>query len=114
HIRHRHGPSRLEPRALSDSAFGHVSHRDSEGLSMIWFWSRAKEQLQLETRFDNDTRENVLAIRYADNRQEFEPFRDIASFQHRLRSLEKQLEADQWVQSGTPVFDPTGFPKKHS
>jgi hypothetical protein len=80
---------------------------------MIWFWSRTKEQLQLETRFDNDTREYLLTIRYADNRQEFERFPDVASFQKRLTSLEKQLEADHWVQSGTPVFDPTGFPKKH-
>ena len=80
---------------------------------MIWFWSRAKEQLQLETRFDNDTREYVLTIRYSDNRQEFERFPDVASFQQRLTSLERQLEADHWVQSGTPVFDPTGFPKKH-
>jgi hypothetical protein len=80
---------------------------------MIWFWSRAKEQLQLETRFDNDTREYLLTIRYADNRQEFERFRDVASFQQRLTSLERQLEADHWVQSGTPVFDPAGFPKKH-
>ena len=80
---------------------------------MIWFWSRAKEQLQLETRFDNDTREYVLSIRHANNRQEYERFRDVASFQQRLASLERQLEADHWVQSGTPVFDPAGFPKKH-
>lgn len=80
---------------------------------MIWFWSRATEQLQLETRFDNDTREYLLTIRHADNRQEFERFPDVASFQQRLTSLEKQLEADRWVQSGAPAFDPTGFPKKH-
>jgi len=80
---------------------------------MIWFWSRAKEKLQLETRFDNDTREYVLRIRYPDNRQDFERFPDVASFQKRLTSLERQLEADQWVQSGAPAFDPSGFPKKH-
>ena len=40
-------------------------------------------------------------------------FPDVASFQQRLTSLERQLEADHWVQSGTPVFDPAGFPKKH-
>jgi hypothetical protein len=80
---------------------------------MIWFWSRAKEKLQLETRFDNDSREYVLTIRYPDNRQEFERFPDVASFQKRLTSLEGQLEADHWVQAGTPAFDPSGFPKKH-
>jgi hypothetical protein len=80
---------------------------------MIWFWSRAKEKLQLETRFDNDSREYVLTIRYPDNRPEFERFPDVASFQKRLTSLERQLEADHWVQAGTPSFDPSGFPKKH-
>jgi hypothetical protein len=80
---------------------------------MIWFWSRAKEKLQLETRFDNDTREYLLTIRYPENRQEFERFPDVASFQQRLTSLERQLEANHWVQSGAPVFDPSGFPNKH-
>ena len=42
-----------------------------------------------------------------------EPERLILDGQQRLTSLEKQLEADHWVQSGTPVFDPAGFPKKH-
>jgi len=55
----------------------------------------------------------VLTIRYPDNRQDFERFPDVASFQKRLTSLERQLEADQWVQSGAPAFDPSGFPKKH-
>jgi hypothetical protein len=81
---------------------------------MIWFWSRESEKLQLETRFDNDTNEYLLTIRYSDNRQEFERFPDVTSFQHRLTSLERQLEADRWVQSGTPAFDPSGFPRKRS
>ena len=81
---------------------------------MIWFWSRATEKLQLETRFDNDTKEYLLTIHYADDRQEFERFPDVTSFQARLTSLEKQLEADRWEQSGTPAFDPSGFPNKRS
>ena len=80
---------------------------------MIWFWSRAAEKLQIETRFDNDTKEYMLTIRYPDNRQEFERFPDVTSFQKRLTSLERQLESDRWVQSGTPAFDPSGFPNKH-
>jgi hypothetical protein len=79
---------------------------------MIWFWSRAAEKLQLETRFDNDASEYVLTIHYPDNRQEFERFPDVTSFQQRLTSLEKQLEADHWEQSGTPALDPSGFPNK--
>jgi hypothetical protein len=81
---------------------------------MIWFWSRESEKLQLETRFDNDTNEYLLTIRYSDDRQEFERFPDVASFQQRLTSLERKLEADRWVQSGTPAFDPSGFPRKRS
>jgi hypothetical protein len=79
---------------------------------MIWFWSRAAEKLQLETRFDNDAKEYVLTIHYPGNLQEFERFPDVTSFQQRLTSLEKQLEADHWVQSGPPAFDPSGFPNK--
>ena len=81
---------------------------------MIWFWSRATEKIQLETRFENDANEYELTIRFADGRQEFERFPDIASFRQRLVALEKQLEADQWVQSGTPIFDPAGFPIRRS
>jgi hypothetical protein len=79
---------------------------------MIWFWSRATEKLQLETRFDNDTKEYVLTIRHSEDRQEFERFPDVTSFQKRLVSLETQLEADHWVQSGAPTFDAAGFPNK--
>jgi hypothetical protein len=80
---------------------------------MIWFWSRAAEKLQLETRFDND--QGIPPDHhYADDRQEFERFPDVTSFQARLTSLEKKLEADHWEQSGTPAFDPSGFPNKRS
>src|SRR5512138_246279 len=78
------------------------------GSRMIWFWSRAKEKLQLETRFDNHSREYVLTVRYPDDRHEFERFPDEMSFRHRLASLERQLEADHWVQSGRPAFDSEG------
>jgi hypothetical protein len=80
---------------------------------MIWFWSRAAEKLQIETRFDNATKEYLLTIHYPDNRQVFERFPDVTSFQKRLTSLERQLESDHWVQSGMPAFDPSGFPNKH-
>jgi hypothetical protein len=79
---------------------------------MIWFWSRATEKMQLETRFDNDSKEYVLTIRFADGREEFERFPEMTLFRQRLVTLETQLEADQWVQSGTPIFDPAGFPNK--
>jgi hypothetical protein len=72
---------------------------------MIWFWSRAKERMQLETHFDNDTKEYVLTIRHTDGRQEFQRFPDIMSFRQRLASLERQLEGDHWVQSGRPPID---------
>ena len=75
---------------------------------MIWFWSRAKDRLQLETRFDTDTSEYLLTIRYPDGRQEFERFRDEMSFRNRLASLERQLESDHWVQSGKPAAGPEG------
>jgi len=75
---------------------------------VIWFWSRTNERLQLETRFDNDAKEYILTVRYPDDRREFERFPDMVSFRHRLNSLERQLEADNWVQVGRPSVDSEG------
>ena len=75
---------------------------------MIWFWSRANERIQLETRFDNASKEYVLTTRYPDDRQEFERFPDMMSFRQRLTSLERHLEAEGWVQAGRPVFESDG------
>ena len=68
--------------------------------------------MQLETRFDNVTNEYVITMKYSDDRQQTERFTHIAAFRTRLFELEKQLEADQWTQSGTPLIDPEGFPNR--
>jgi hypothetical protein len=79
---------------------------------MIWFWSREKQKMQLETRYDNATKEYVITIRRHDDQQQTERFADIVAFRRRLVALEKQLEDDRWIQSGTPTIDPEGFPNR--
>ena len=79
---------------------------------MIWFWSRDDGSIQVETRYDNDTFEFVIALQHPDGRQESQRFQDIREFGRRVVELEQWLEADRWKQSGTPVLDPSGFPTR--
>ena len=79
---------------------------------MIWFWSRDSQELQFETRYDNDTFEFVVIIRYPDGRSESERFRDILGFRRRLLTLEQRFEAEHWTPVGTPLIDPEGFPTR--
>ena len=57
---------------------------------MIWFWSREKQKMQLETRYDNATKEYVITIRRPDDQQQTERFADLVAFRRRLVTLEKQ------------------------
>jgi hypothetical protein len=79
---------------------------------MIWFWSRNNQKMQLETRYDNDKSEFVIAIQHPDGHHESERFSDIDVFQQRMMVLEKQFEAEQWTQSGRPLLIPAGFPNQ--
>lgn len=77
---------------------------------MLWFFTRDRERLQAETRFDNETREFVLTLEWPDGRREIERFGDTAAFQRRLDALKAQLAAEQWTQEGPPVLLPEGWP----
>jgi hypothetical protein len=64
---------------------------------MLLIYERSHQQtLQVETRFDADTREYVLIIRRPDATEQVERFRDPTSFRRRLTDLEHQLEDEQW------------------
>lgn len=43
---------------------------------MLWFFERDDEFLKLETRYDNDTSEFVVIVRYPDGHQRSERFPD--------------------------------------
>ncbi len=63
---------------------------------MLWTYERSNQMLRIETRFDNATKEYVLIVRRPDATEQVERFSDPASFQTRLDSLERQLDAEEW------------------
>jgi hypothetical protein len=79
---------------------------------MVWFWTRANQQLQLDTWYDNDTAEFVVTVHRFDGPEETERFRDIAAFRARLVVLERQLETEHWTHEGPPIIIPDGFPNR--
>ena len=79
---------------------------------MIWFFSRKNQHIRLETRYDNDTSEFVVAIERPDGRRETERFSDLVAYRKRLVALEEQCEAEHWTPSGLPLIVPEGFPNR--
>jgi hypothetical protein len=71
---------------------------------MVWLFTRDRDSLTLETRFQNDTREYILVIRHPDGDQRTERFDDAETFRLRLVAIETDLEADRWKQLGPPIF----------
>jgi hypothetical protein len=73
---------------------------------MLWIYERNNQTLHVETRFDAANKEYLLIIRSLDGKEQIERFPDAPSFQSRLSSLERQLEADAWqTHSATAVHD---------
>ena len=63
---------------------------------MLWIYERSNQTLRIETRYDSATKEYVLIIRRIDDTEQVERFPDGPSFQARLDSLERQLDAEEW------------------
>jgi hypothetical protein len=76
---------------------------------MIWSFARGDEAIRLETRFDNQTREYVLEITWADRSPTIETFKSLAQFRARVVLVEDQLSAEHWVQVGGPEILPHGW-----
>ena len=76
---------------------------------MVWFWMRGQAEMQLETRYDNDTGEFVVVLT-TDGGRITERFKTIEAFRARLVGLERDLQRDNWKNSGPPLFIPEGFP----
>jgi hypothetical protein len=79
---------------------------------MIWFWSREQQQLRVETRYDNETSDFVVAIEHPDGHQECERFPNLVELRKRLVALEQQFAAEHWTPAGEPLFVPDGFPNR--
>jgi hypothetical protein len=81
--------------------------------AMVWFWTRDKDELEVETRYDNETSEFIVSVVWRnDGRRDTERFKDIEAFRARLVLLERQLEAKNSQNSGPPLLIPEGFPNR--
>jgi hypothetical protein len=79
---------------------------------MVWFFTRKRERLQMDTFYDNETKEFVVRLYYPDGTRAVERFASLAHFREGIASAEKRLTADDWAQDGEPIFIPEGFPKR--
>jgi hypothetical protein len=70
---------------------------------MLWIFERGDEVIRFETRYDNETKEYVLATYGSDGTHQVERYREVTAFQRRLDALEKQLETDHWHAVGSPT-----------
>jgi len=70
---------------------------------MIWLFERGDRVARLITRFDPSTSEYILDMEWSDGLATTERFTDVAAFQSRILTLEKQLISEEWKQaSGSP------------
>jgi hypothetical protein len=79
---------------------------------MLWFYSRADQELEVTTRYDNRTAEYVLTVYSADGHHHEERFTAGSKFRKRLLELEGRLAADQWAINGPPRMLPDGWPDR--
>jgi hypothetical protein len=79
---------------------------------MVWFFERSAQVLELETRYNNETSEYILEIRWPDVAPQTERFTDAAAFRTRLVALEDSLSGQQWRRNGPPIILPDGWPDR--
>jgi len=78
---------------------------------MLWFYERDTQSIELETSYDQATREYVVLVRHPGGREEAERFSDPESCRLWLVAFESRLENEQFVRRGPPVFLPYGWPR---
>lgn len=77
---------------------------------MMWFFERSHQQVQIETRFDNATREFVVTVRWPEGREQTVRFVTPETCRTWLVQLEDSLSAQHWAPRGSPVILPHGWP----
>jgi hypothetical protein len=78
---------------------------------MLWFFKREDQSIRLEARYDNDTAEFVVQVRWPDGREEVERFSDLELCRTWLAGFDHAIEAERWKPNG-PVILPHGWPHK--
>jgi hypothetical protein len=81
---------------------------------MLWFFDRDYEKVEVETRFDNNTLDYVLVIRWPDGREETERYADSESFSARVIALSDELKSMNWRNTGSPIVLPEGWLDKRT
>jgi len=79
-------------------------------IPMLWFYSRNRDSLQIETRYDNETLEYVGILTYPDGRRETKRFRALADYRAWLIEVERELVTERWIPTGAPQILPDGWP----
>jgi hypothetical protein len=79
---------------------------------MVWFFRRRREQVQMDTFYDNEIGDFVMRLHYPDGRRHVERFHTLSRFREGLKQAEQQLLIDQWRQDGAPIVIPDGFPHR--
>jgi hypothetical protein len=69
---------------------------------MLWFYTRDRDSLRLETRYDNQTREYVGILTHPDGREDTRRFATARAFRHWLVSVDTGLIDERWAQEGPP------------
>ena len=77
---------------------------------MLWFYTRQRDSLTLETRYDNETLEYVGVLTYPEGHQETKRFATNELFRLWLVSVDKSLVAERWMTDGDPYVLPDGWP----
>lgn len=67
---------------------------------MVWFFERDKEEIRVETRYEQDSGEYTLIIDRGAGARHTERFDGEGRFRLRLQELEQQLEGEHWTRHG--------------
>jgi hypothetical protein len=76
---------------------------------MVWFYTRNKQSLTLETRYDNETHEYVGILTGLGGPAITKRFPTPEAFREWLEVLQRDLAADQWTPDGLPHILPDGW-----
>ena len=79
---------------------------------MLWFYTREKQSLTVETRYDNETKEYVATIIGLAGVQDTRRFKTAETFREWLLTLERNLTEENWRPDGSPHVLPDGWPDK--
>ena len=63
---------------------------------MIWLFERGDRIARLVTRFDTDSGEYVLEMKWSDGLATTERFADVEAFKSRILIVERQLLSEEW------------------